>query len=204
MISHPPPSAPLHSHAQRRNLLLHIFVTPEPLFHRLLQDSLGWKCRVFSLVGGTQILPKQRVIQMSPSVEFQRRLKRDEGGYVSGGEGVVDFLEGDIEIGDVGVVMFGVVEFHGFRRDDGCGGTRRDYSVDGVSRKGRAFRFEASIGERAREETLDGRRNQQHTKTTDRRTRRKSHVAGRRSRRANRARGVCPPMEPRRDMPRPI
>jgi hypothetical protein len=57
---------------------------------------------------------------MSSAVEFQCSLKRNEGGYIVGGECLVDFFERDIEIGDVGIVMFGVMEFHRFCRNDGC------------------------------------------------------------------------------------
>ena len=69
-----------------------------------------------------QILPEQRVIEMSAAVEVDEGLQGDLGRDVGLGLGVGHFFGGGVEGGDVGVVVFAVVELHDFAADGGFEG----------------------------------------------------------------------------------
>lgn len=65
------------------------------------------------------------MVDVAPAVEVDERLQGDpvgdggRGGDLLGGE---EFFGGGVEGGDVGVVMFGVVEFHDLAGDGGFEG----------------------------------------------------------------------------------
>lgn len=60
---------------------------------------------------------------MAPAVEFYGLLEVEVGGESGvGGEGGAGFGEGGVEVGDVGCVVFGVVELHYLGGDGGFEG----------------------------------------------------------------------------------
>ena len=107
-------SSSTYRHGHGRHFLLHALEPPEARVHRLLQRS---RRRERARVLRTEVLPEQRVIQVPAAVELQRPLQADDGGDVTGRRGGVQLLERAVQVRDVGVVVLGVVDLHGFGRD---------------------------------------------------------------------------------------
>jgi hypothetical protein len=51
---------------------------------------------------------------MPPTIEFECSRQGDDGGGIRFGDGRVEFFECCVEIGDVGLMMFGVMDGHCF------------------------------------------------------------------------------------------
>lgn len=74
------------------------------------QSTLGEGSTTLTL--GSQVLPKDSVIDVSTTVELEGVLKGELLGQVIGLEGTLELLFSGIESIDIGLVMLGVVELH--------------------------------------------------------------------------------------------
>lgn len=72
--------------------------------------------------GGAEILPKDGVINVASTIEFDLCLKGHLRGQVGAGLRVLKLVECDIEIGDVGGVVLLMVQLHDFCRNHGLEG----------------------------------------------------------------------------------
>ena len=90
-----------------------------------------------ALVGGGEVLPEERVVDVTAAVELDGGLELDLLADVVGGDGRVVGLDGVVEVGDVELVVLGVVDGHDLLGD---GGLERIVSVrelgEGVLRHG--------------------------------------------------------------------
>ncbi len=56
---------------------------------------------------------------MSAAIELKSTLKANNARDVASRYGRVQFFEGHVQVGDISVVVFGVVNLHGFCGNDG-------------------------------------------------------------------------------------
>mmetsp|Transcript_21388 Transcript_21388/g.37860 ORF Transcript_21388/g.37860 Transcript_21388/m.37860 type:complete len:266 (-) Transcript_21388:177-974(-) len=68
---------------------------------------------------GSQVFPKQGVVDVSATVEFDSSLKSNHLGYIAFGLRVLVLLERGVQVGDVGLVVLGVVDLHNLGTDRG-------------------------------------------------------------------------------------
>lgn len=68
---------------------------------------------------GGQVLPEEGVVDVATAVELDLLLEVDELGDVVCGESGGLGGEGGVEVGDIGLVVFLVVDFHDLFADDG-------------------------------------------------------------------------------------
>ena len=96
-----------------------------------LSDERGRALRLgFGRACGGQVLPEERVVDVSAAVELDGGLKGDLTGDVGSG-GVR--LEGVVEVGDVGLVVLGVMELHDLGGDAGLEGLERESQYGRIS-----------------------------------------------------------------------
>ena len=115
VLDQPSPTAALDSGQSSIELLLHVFQTSICAVDGLGQFSRGRFTT--SRVLGSQILPKESVIDVTAAVEVDQRLQSNFGSdIVVGFSGRV--LIGGIVVGvHVGLVMFTVMKFHDLARN---------------------------------------------------------------------------------------
>lgn len=105
-----PPTALNTQQRSREHLLEALVATPLPLNRRL--DTRGrFELRLRG-AGGDQVLPEEGVVDVAAAVEFDLLLQRNELGDVLGLEGGGLGSQGGVEVGDVGLVVLLVVDFH--------------------------------------------------------------------------------------------
>mmetsp|Transcript_9443 Transcript_9443/g.16469 ORF Transcript_9443/g.16469 Transcript_9443/m.16469 type:complete len:254 (+) Transcript_9443:600-1361(+) len=112
VVHEPPPAGSLNGHGLGADFGDHVvFATESFLNGRIEGTSL--------LVGriGRQILPKEGVVDVTASVELQGPLEGDGSRDVSGDHGRVDLFHGGIQVGDVRLVMFRVMDLHDLCRN---------------------------------------------------------------------------------------
>lgn len=114
VVPQPAPPAPLHPHGHGPHLLLHRFDAPKPRVDGVLQRSSR---RRHGLVRRTQVLPEQRVVHVSPPVELERALQRNNPRDVPRRHGRVQLLQRRVQIGHVRVVVLRVVQLHRLGRN---------------------------------------------------------------------------------------
>lgn len=119
-ISHQPtPSTPLQPQKCSPKRLLELLDRPVLGLDGRLQDGGGLvDVRLGGGVGG-QVLPEEGVVDVATAVELDLLLEVDELGDVVCGEGGGLGGEGGVEVGDIGLVVFLVVDFHDLFADDG-------------------------------------------------------------------------------------
>lgn len=79
-----------------------------------------------ALAGGSEVLPEERVVDVTTTVELDGALKLDLLANIVARDGRVVRLDGVVEVGDVELVVLGVVDGHDLLRD---GGLERIVSV---------------------------------------------------------------------------
>ena len=84
-----------------------------------LRSNLGI---CFGAGNGGEVGPEKGVVDVATSVEFYCRTQRYDGGKVRIFRSFFLRLQGFVEVGHVGVVMFAVMEFHDGGRDGGFEG----------------------------------------------------------------------------------
>lgn len=72
-----------------------------------------------ALAGGSKVLPEERVVDVTTTVELDGGLELDLLANVVGGDGRVVGLNGVVEVGDVKLVVLGVVDGHDLLGDGG-------------------------------------------------------------------------------------
>lgn len=119
-ISHQPtPSTPLQPQKRSPKRLLELLDRPVLGLDGRLQDGGGLvDVRLGGGVGG-QVLPEEGVVDVATAVELDLLLEVDELGDVVCGESGGLGGEGGVEVGDIGLVVFLVVDFHDLFADDG-------------------------------------------------------------------------------------
>ena len=124
VVAEPAPSWALNGNCPFGHLVNQIFIRPKLAVDLLGEGWLLWRVLSSSLADGGEILPVDGVIDVSSQVEFDGLA---EGGhfvvvevglgiwvYVSG---TVKLFEGGVEIVDIGLVMFFVMDFEQFAAD---------------------------------------------------------------------------------------
>ncbi|MNE60328.1 hypothetical protein D3C80_1554660 [compost metagenome] len=90
---------------------------------QLLIDSLGQRAFGFPSAAGRHDVPEQRMVGVAASLidhrraQFFRQLLNGRHQLLHGPLGILGALDGRVEVVDVGLVMFGVVDLHGLRID---------------------------------------------------------------------------------------
>jgi hypothetical protein len=59
------------------------------------------------------------MVNVATSIEFEGTLQGNSTRDVTGNHGRVDLFDSRIQVGDIGIVVFGVMDFHGFGRNVG-------------------------------------------------------------------------------------
>lgn len=77
---------------------------------------------LFGLLGGDHVFPKEAVIDVTSGVEANGWLEGELRRDVSLGHGCAEGGEGVVEVGDVGLVVFSVVQGHDLGGDGGFKG----------------------------------------------------------------------------------
>lgn len=118
VLDEPRPSAPLDPRQLRVHHLLESVERSVTRVDSPLQRSRGLAAPTGPL--GSQILPEERMVDMSAAVEVDEGL---EGDGFRGGAGGVEFFGGGVVGVDVGLVVVLVVQFHDLAGDGGFEGT---------------------------------------------------------------------------------
>lgn len=109
----PTPSRALNGSSLGVHLLFQVLHAAKVPFDQL--DQLA-SLDQLALSGGSQVLPEQRVVNVSTSVELESGLKRngllDSLGGLGLGLELLQVFFGSVETGDICVVVLLVVEFH--------------------------------------------------------------------------------------------
>lgn len=111
ILDQPTPATPLDPQERGRKLLF------EPLKASPDLGDLGRKSRGsvnlgFGRPSRGEILPEESVVDVTAAVEANGGLQGDAGRDIGGGSGRGVDLEGGVEVGYVGLVMFAMVELH--------------------------------------------------------------------------------------------
>lgn len=138
-LDQPTPPASLDAQQRRIELLLELLLPTPRLLNQLAQ--LGRRLELsLAAVGRREVLPEEGVIDVAAAVEADSGLELDLGRDVRGRGGGVDGLEGFVEVGYVGLVVLGVVEFHnllGYGGLEGLGGCQHSTSCGAGSLRGK-------------------------------------------------------------------
>lgn len=129
LLDEPAPATTLDAQERSREGLFEAVKAAECLFN--LGHQQRGRLRVVGLwcIGGGQVLPEERVVDVAAAVELDSGLLGDLGGDVVGGDGGDVGLQGVVEVGHIGLVVLAVVKLHDLGRDVGLQSLDRDAGV---------------------------------------------------------------------------
>lgn len=114
VIREPAPARSLNGNRLGRDFGDHVLIATESGVDGIRERSTS---REGAGTHGCQVFPEQGVVDVSTTVEFEGSLESNGSRDITRGHGRMNLFEGGVEVGNVGLVMLGVMECHGFGRN---------------------------------------------------------------------------------------
>lgn len=111
VIAKPAPARALDGSSLGIHLLLEVLEAAKVSLDLVVEDTRGGNLDL-SRAGGSKVLPEERVVNVTTTVELEGRLKGNSSLEVASSRGLLERLLSGVETVDVSLVVLGVVEIH--------------------------------------------------------------------------------------------